>query len=289
MRRAGLWRLAPAAALFASSAANAGLTRSRIFQPPADALALDGLPAGSALVDVKTGDGLALKGLVLRPTGDKPTLLVFHGNGSSAADALRWLAPLAAEGYGIVAAEYRGYSRNPGTPSEAGLAQDALAFYDLARGFAGQGRLIVLGHSLGGGVAIDLAAQRKLDALVTVGTFVSIPAISPKLARAFITDKFDNLAAVPALDEPYFIVHGLKDETISPGNGNALHVAAAKAGLQGMSFVVADGGHKPDGALMPRIMERVTAYLAGDRPTTQLSSPPITIVPFAQAERAGAP
>jgi len=267
-------------ALLGAAQAQGGVTRSRIFQPPEQPLTLEGLPAGSEMVRVTTGDGLALQGIVLRPAEGKPTLLVFHGNASSATAMMSWLAPLAQAGYGIVAAEYRGYSANPGSPSETGLIVDARAFHALAKEIAGSGKLIVIGHSLGGGVAFDLAKEARLDALVTVGTFVSIPAISPKIARAFITDRFDNLAAVPTLDEPYFIVHGLADETIPAGNGSALHAAASKAGLRGLSFPIAGAGHKPDGALMLRVIDRVVAFLAGDAPTTIVTDAPITIVPF---------
>nr|WP_250890353.1 alpha/beta hydrolase [Sphingobium nicotianae] len=261
--------------------AQAGMTRDRIFQPPEIALSLDGLPDGAAFLNVTTGDGLLLRGIAVPPRPGQPTLLIFHGNGSSASDALRWLSRLATRsGYGLVAAEYRGYSQNPGKPSEVGLTMDARAFYQAARGLAGNGKLLVIGHSLGAGVAIDLAKLEKLDALMTVGAFVSIPALAPKIARAFITDKFDNLAAVPSLDEPWFLVHGLKDDVIPPANGNTLHAAATRAHLRGASFVLADQGHAPDPLVMGRVIESAFKLLDGPMPTAVMSEPPITLVPF---------
>lgn len=119
---------AAAAALFLSvHPALVGLTRSRIFQPPSAPLSLTGLPAGARFVAVTTADDLALRGIVVEGTADKPVLLVFHGNASSAQSVIEWLAPLASAGYTIVAAEYRGYSGGPGKPTEEGLARPCLS------------------------------------------------------------------------------------------------------------------------------------------------------------------
>ena len=198
----------------------------RIYPAPTVPIATAALPAGASRLSVTTADALVITGAQIAPQPGKPTLLVFHGNASSAMSTLDWFAPLIAQGYGVVAAEYRGYSGNPGRADEPGLARDADAFYAAARRIAGNGRLIVVGHSLGGGVAFGLATRQRLDALVTIGTFTSLRAMTPKIARAFISDRYDNLAAVPTLDEPLVIIHGTADDTVPAQMGNALHNAA---------------------------------------------------------------
>ncbi|WP_010186141.1 alpha/beta hydrolase [Sphingomonas sp. PAMC 26605] len=237
------------------------LIHDRIYPAPTAPIATAPLPAGAQRVTVKTSDGLAITGAEIAPRPGKPTLLVFHGNASSAMGSLDWFAPLVAAGYGVVAAEYRGYSGNPGRADEAGLGRDADAFYAEARRLAGSNRVIVIGHSIGGGVAFGLAMRQKLDALVTIGTFTGLRAMAPKIARSFIADRYDNLAAVPKLDEPYFLIHGLADDTVPAAMGQELHKAAFLAKRDGFSAVIRGAGHHPDGAVIAPIIEAIAARL----------------------------
>lgn len=247
--------------LFASTAA-CGQIHGRIYPAPTAPLTAAALPAGATVIRVTTRDGLSLTGAAVPARDGRPTLLVFHGNASSAAGTLIWFAPLIARGYRVVAAEYRGYSGNPGRADETGLAADADAFYTEARARAGTGRLIVVGHSLGGGVAFGLARRVRLEALVTIGAFTGLRAMAPKIARALIGDRYDNLAAVPLLDEPLFLLHGTADDVVPVAMGNALYHAAVAAKREGGAVVIDGAGHQPDGALLATIIDAVTERLA---------------------------
>ncbi|PSJ38516.1 alpha/beta hydrolase [Allosphingosinicella deserti] len=260
----------------------AGPIRDRIYPAPTAPLSLSGLPAGATLIEVRTADGLVLKGIARPARPGRPTLLVFHGNGSSAADAMTWLHAVAEQGWGIVAAEYRGYSANPGTPSETGLAADADAFHAFAR--AQGGPLWVVGHSLGGGVALALSRRQRLDAVITVGTFTRLRAMAPKLARSFVPDAYDNKAAIAVLDEPYFLVHGTHDATVPVAQGEALHGAAGAAKARGASFVVIGADHKPAGAQMLAILSAATRILADGQYGADLVPTEIKLVPFGQKQ-----
>lgn len=231
----------------------------RIYPAPTAPLAPADLPAGAAIITVRTADGLTLEGVEIAPREGKPTFLVFHGNGSAATRTMQWLAPLIAEGYGVVAAEYREYSGNPGRASEKGLAADADAFYARARVVAGGGKLIVVGHSLGGGVAFGLARRRTLDALATIGTFTDLRTMAPAAARWMISDRYDNIGTVPALDEPLYLIHGTADEVIPYAHGEALRQAAVSAHGTGALFTIQGAGHSPDGADISAILRTVAA------------------------------
>lgn len=251
------------------------LIHDRIYPAPTAPIAAAPLPAGAQRVTLTTSDGLAITGAEIAPRPGKPTLLVFHGNASSAMASLDWFAPLIAAGYGVVAAEYRGYSGNPGRADEAGLGRDADAFYAEAKRLAGSGRVIVVGHSIGGGVAFGLALRQKLDALVTIGTFTGLRAMAPKIARSFIGDRYDNLAAVPKLDEPYFLIHGLADDTVPAAMGQELHKAAFLAKRDGFSAVIRDAGHHPESAVIAPIVEAIAARL--DHPDAATPALPDTV------------
>jgi len=231
----------------------------RIYRPPHAPLTAADLPVGAKLVTVTTRDGLTLTGAEVPARDDHPTLLVFHGNASSAASTLAWFAPLIARGYGVVAAEYRGYAGNPGRPDEKGLEADAEAFYAEADKLAAGHHLFVIGHSLGGGVAFGVAQHHHLDALITVGTFTRLRAMAPRIARAFVSDRFDNLAGVKCLDEPLFLIHGSADDTVPASEGNQLYRAAREAHKPGAAFVVEGAGHHPDAATIEAIVEAIDA------------------------------
>jgi pimeloyl-ACP methyl ester carboxylesterase len=272
------------ALLACAAPAAAGPVANRIYPAPTAPLSLAGLPPGSALVRVRTADGLDLGGIAIAARDGMPTLLVFHGNASSAASTIAWFEPLAARGYGIVAAEYRGYSANPGKPDEAGLFADAAAFYALAKARAGGGPVWVVGHSLGAGAAFGLARRERLDALVTIGAFTRLRAAAPKIARAFLPDDYDNLGAVRLLDEPYLLVHGMADSTVSFREGEALHDAAGTAGKRGGSFAILGADHKPDGRLIALVMEAVASYLRTGRFDPAGLPPTIKLIPFGQSK-----
>lgn len=276
-------RLALAAlALLTPVAAGAGPVRDRIYPAPKTPLSLVGLPPTARAISVETADGLTLAGIAIASRGDMPSLLLLHGNGSSAADSVRWFAPLAERGYGLVAAEYRGYSGNPGTPGEAGLAADAKAFFAYAQARRGAGPVWVVGHSLGAGVAFDLARTERLDALITIGAFTRLRAAAPRLARAFVPNDYDNLVAVPQLDEPWFLIHGLADDVISSTEGKALHTAAGAAKKAGAGFAIVGAGHRPDAAQLLAIVEAVRSWFAqGSWSTTGLPKE-VKLVPFGQ-------
>lgn len=207
----------------ASLAGCADIVRGRMYFPPSAPLSHAGLGADVREIAVTTSDGLRLRGLVRPPVGDRPVLLFFHGNASSASGVMAWLKPVLDRGYGFVAAEYRGYSGNPGKPTQSGLARDADAFLAHARTLASPRPVYVIGHSLGGGVAFDLALRHRLDAF-TLGAYTSVRDVAPSFARGFIPDPFDNRAAVARLDEPLYLLHGNRDAVIPLSHAQQLQV-----------------------------------------------------------------
>ncbi|GLR48586.1 alpha/beta hydrolase [Sphingomonas astaxanthinifaciens] len=259
-----LTRLAALGLVVAPAAACADPVTDRIYPAPQAPITLAGAPAGTRLASVRTGDGIALTGLLDPGLADRPLLLVFHGNASSAATALAWLAPLTEDGFGILTAEYRGYSGNAGRPSEAGLVADAEAFLALARAEAKGRPVWVIGHSLGGGVALALSRRERLDALVTIGTFTRLRDMSGKLTRAFVPDDYRNTDAVRLLDEPYFVIHGLRDANVPWQQGEQLHKAAV--GKTGASFILPTADHHPPAAALRPVFASISARLAGAPP-----------------------
>jgi len=253
----------------------------RIYPAPTAPVTLEGLPAGAAIATVRTTDGLTLRGIEIAPRDGKPVLLVFHGNGSSAMRSMRWFAPLIETGYGVVAAEYREYSGNPGKADEAGLAADADAFHARATAIARGAKVMVVGHSLGAGVAFGLATRQHLDALVTIGAFTRLRAMVPKILRAAVPDGYDNEGAIARLDEPLYIIQGTADDVVPWQQGEQLSKAAVAAARPGAAFVIKDAGHAPDVAVLAPIIQAIAAMIDGGGATEIATLPPIVhVLPF---------
>lgn len=277
-----LGRTAALAVVLAGLAApaDARSVSSRIYPAPTEPLSLAGLPSGTRLVEVSTADGLRLKGMVAPGRAERPLLLVLHGNGSSAATALRWLAPLVAGGYGIVAAEYRGYSGNAGKPSEAGLAADAAAFLALARQEAAGREIWTVGHSLGGGVALSLARRETLAAIVTIGAFTRLRDMAPGLARALVPNEYRNTEAVAGLDEPLYVVHGLQDAIVPWQHGETLHKNASEAKRPGASFAIRTAGHQPAASDLLAILDVIGEQRRSGRWNIGRLPEAVLLIPF---------
>jgi len=98
------------------------------------------------------------------PETGKATVVFFYGNAGTLSDFAGVGEELREEGYGVVLGSYRGYSRNPGEPSEQGLFADARAILGaLPRG---HGPVVVWGQSLGTGVAAQMAAEGRASGLI---------------------------------------------------------------------------------------------------------------------------
>ena len=140
--------------------------------PPVDTL----LP-GAEAVSFVTADGLRLGGwFASAATTDRPaTVLVFNGNAGDRSFRAPLAAALNRAGFSVLLFDYRGYGRNPGSPSERGLLADVRAAraYLIARDDVDAGRLLYFGESLGAAVAVPLAAEYPPAALVLRSPFTT--------------------------------------------------------------------------------------------------------------------
>ena len=172
-----------------------------------------------------------------------PTVLYFHGNGGTLQGASVSNAALVEAGIGALLVEYRGYGGNPGSPSEAGLYRDGKAALEWlgARGIPAS-QIIVIGNSIGGGVATHIATTLTENdtapaGLILIAPFKSLPDVAgEKLwwlpARWLARDKFDNLTRVERLDLPVLVQHGDADDLIADTHGKAIAAAAPNARFQ---------------------------------------------------------
>jgi uncharacterized protein len=159
-----------------------------------------------------------------------PVLLYLHGarrNVSSSAFRIRQMQEL---GFSVLAIDYRGFGRSSeGLPSEASVAEDALAAWAWLDKHHGRQPRYIFGHSLGGAIAVQLASDVKdAKGLIIEGTFTSIPDVFETMkwgwlpVTPLITQRFDSAAKIARLTLPVLVVHGDADTLIRPELGRAL-------------------------------------------------------------------
>lgn len=262
--------------------AQIGPVRDRIYPAPHAVLTADGVPHAQ-LIQVTTSDALTLQGLSVPGRADMPVILLLHGNGSSARDSALWLSPALAQGYGLIAAEYRGYSSNPGVPDEAGLARDADAFMAETQALAGSRPIWIVGHSLGGGVALALANRHSAQVLITIGTFTRLRDVVPGPVRVAIPDAYRNIDQVPTLTQPWYIIHGTADPIVPASHGSRLHALAGQNQRQGASFVIPQADHAPDGETLAALFSAIRAQTDTNGLTADSVPEPVLVIPFGQS------
>jgi len=203
-------------------------------QPPAETL----IPSAE-LRRVESEPGLEITSWYLPPADGKPVILYFHGNAGTLAERDFKVAPWAEAGYGIWLAGYRGFSGNPGMPSEQGLYADAhAALAGLRAEGIGPERIVLYGESLGSGIATHMAAEMAASgtparALVLEAPFTSMGAAAQDRywyvpANWLVRDRYDSLSKIARIEAPLLIVHGDKDKVVRQKHGRRLFEAAAE-------------------------------------------------------------
>ncbi len=196
---------------------------SRVSLPPT-------APWGES-VEIATPDGERLAALHSPATAGKPTVLIFGGNGDSIANYGFLADNLAGRGHGVLAVSYRGYPGSTGAPSETGLLVDGLAAFDWLADRT-QGPIVLLGRSLGSGVAVNTAAERQVAALLLVSPFLSVQAIASALypylpVSLLIRDSFRSDLRIERVSAPKLFLHGDLDGVVPLASGRALYDLAS--------------------------------------------------------------
>jgi len=184
------------------------------------------------------------------PNPQAPTLLYLHGTFRNLFQNYRKIESLRNAGFAIVAVEYRGWGESsPVLPSEASINADAAtAWGELVKRQPDPRKRVIFGHSMGGGVAIELASHRHAGsdyaALILESTFTRLPDVAKAtgvlgtIASWLATQEFDSIDKIGKIDAPILMMHGTADKTVPFALGEALREAAPP----GTRWVPFEGG-----------------------------------------------
>lgn len=173
-------------------------------------------PTGSTILTLKTEAGPVLVSTRPIASPGSDALLYFGGNAEDVSQSLPGLSA-AFPNYAIYLLHYRGYGGSAGSPSERALITDALALFDQVHDR--HKNIVVVGRSLGAGVAVHVASVRPVARLVLVTPFYSLGDVAgrhyPYLpVRWLLRDKFDSWRYAPQVTAPTRIIAAENDEVI---------------------------------------------------------------------------
>jgi pimeloyl-ACP methyl ester carboxylesterase len=183
----------------------------------------------------------------LRPHDGPNAIVYFGGNGEDVAYNLPDFSS-ALPGHALYLMNYRGYGGSSGTPTEAAIHQDAQALFDWVH--AKHPNVVVMGRSLGSGVAIRLASERPAARLVLITPYSSIVELGARQfpflpVRWLARDKFESWRHAPKIGVPTLLIAAENDEVIPRASTDDLY-SRFKPGVASLQ-VIPGVGHNTIG------------------------------------------
>lgn len=180
------------------------------------------------------------------PRRELPAILLFHGNGENVTFDAGWLDALRNLNIAVAAVDYPGYGLSEGSPTEESLVESGVAALAAlrARSEIDKNKIVLLGSSIGTGVAVAVAAREKTAGVILQSPFDSLANVAmahyPIFPRFLLRTTFDSLSRIVNVTSPILILHGDRDSIIPIAHGRAL----AAAGKTVRAFQTVDGaGH----------------------------------------------
>jgi pimeloyl-ACP methyl ester carboxylesterase len=162
----------------------------------------------------------------------KPAILFFHSNAFQISEFAPHLMPFVANGYGILAMEYRNFGNTKGTTLQEDIFADAATAYDWLQA-QGYPEIIVYGYSYGTAVASGLTTLRPVEKLILTAPFASMRGLvaekSVPLGSLVMRDTYPSKDYLQQYHGALLIIHGKKDLLIPVHHGQMLYDAAASA------------------------------------------------------------
>jgi pimeloyl-ACP methyl ester carboxylesterase len=204
-----------------------------------------------------------------------PTLLYLHGTFRSLYKNHPKMEALRDAGVSVLAVDYRGWGDSePIIPSEESILADAdVAWVELMKRQPDPKKRVIFGHSMGGGVAIDLAMRKRwrsdYGVLIVESTFTSLPDVAAAVGAygvvaSWITrQRFFSDQKIGRVDAPILMMHGDRDKTVPVELGRKLRDAARPGSVR---WVEISGGshsylHREASGIYREAVKSILTYL----------------------------
>ncbi|MDD5069506.1 MAG: alpha/beta hydrolase [Candidatus Omnitrophica bacterium] len=204
------------------------------------------LPLNYRDVFIKQDSSTTICGWYIPCSGAEYTVLLFHGNAGNIGDRIDKIAYLNSIGLNLFIIDYRGYGASSGNPTVSGVYADAKAAYDylITEEKIPASKIIIFGVSLGGAVAVNLAAEVSgYGGLILEGAFSSGrdmgKRIYPYVPTWFFSNKLNSIGKIEKVTAPKLFIHSRQDQIVPFDLAEKLFNKAVNP----KRFVEIDGGH----------------------------------------------
>jgi fermentation-respiration switch protein FrsA (DUF1100 family) len=179
-----------------------------------------------------SADGAKIQTWVHSPTGHKPMVIWLHGNSYNLAQRKDKFRELIKMGYGLIAPSWHGFGKSEGRPGIKEIYDDARAAVNYLQqlGYKTEDTIII-GESLGSGVAVQMAVEHRFKEVFLITPYTSIADRAQEIywylpVKQLVKDNFESYDKIDRIDAPLLIVHGDKDDVIPHSHAEKLFAKA---------------------------------------------------------------
>ena len=170
-------------------------------------------------INVKTKDNTILNGLLFKADNSKGLIFYLHGNAGSVRTWGEVAKTYTDLNYNVYMLDYRGYGKSEGKiTSEELLYQDLQTVYVELKSKYDESKIIVLGYSIGTGLAAKIASVNNPKLLILQAPYYSLTDLMkhtlPIIPTFILKYKFETNKFIPECKMPVIIFHGNRDEVI---------------------------------------------------------------------------
>ena len=194
--------------------------RKLLYHPFSPQITGKGLIHNFETINFKTSDNFELKGWFHLKNSNKKTILFLHGNAGNLDNRIDKLNFLGNMDINFLIISWRGYSGNPGNPSETGLYKDALGGIEwLNKKGISNDRIILYGESLGTAITTEVAQNENFAGIILEAPFTSMVDMGKKIYPIFpvkflLKDKYESKNKIKNIKSPILVLHGRKDKIV---------------------------------------------------------------------------
>ena len=194
--------------------------RKLLYHPFSPQITGKGLIHNFETINFKTSDNFELKGWFHLKNSNKKTILFLHGNAGNLDNRIDKLNFLGNMDINFLIISWRGYSGNPGNPSETGLYKDALGGIEwLNKKGISNDRIILYGESLGTAITTEVAQNENFAGIILEAPFTSMVDMGQKIYPIFpvkflLKDKYESRNKIKNIKSPILVLHGRKDKIV---------------------------------------------------------------------------
>ncbi len=237
-------------------------------------------------VNIKANDNVLLNGLLFKADSSKGLVFYLHGNAGSLSTWGNVAKMYTNLNYDVFMFDYRGYGKSEGSiSSQKQLFQDLQIVYDLMKKRYSEDKIIVLGYSIGSGLAAEIASTNKPKLLILQAPYYSLTDLmrhSYPIIPAFILKyKFKTNEYIKDCTMPIVVFHGNQDEVIYYGSSLKLE----KEFKTTDKLITLEGQEHNGMTDNPDYINEIRKILNGDR-NTELKNKIIGIWTYSNSENA---